>query len=83
MTDQPTETVGRETLTSYAELAEIITHLPMLAREHRRGGRLSLRTAADQIGMGFNSLYRFEKGCDVNFASLVAILRWLDTKEDR
>lgn len=78
MTDTP---ATEPPLTTYSELAEILTNLPLLVRERRRGDRLSLRAAAEQAGIGFNSLYRFEKGHDVNGDNLAAILRWLDRQE--
>lgn len=64
--------------TTYAELADVISNLPLIAREHRRHRRLSLRAAATECGIGFNSLFRLEKGENVSLDNAVAILRWLD-----
>lgn len=48
-----------------------------LAREHRSALRLNLRDAAEQIGIAFNSLSRFERGYAPDAPGLLAILRWL------
>ncbi len=69
-----------DVLTSYAELADLLESLPFLVREGRRVRRLSLRAAGEQSGVGFNTLFRVERGmggCSVPNA--IEILRWLDT----
>lgn len=65
-------------LTTYADLASILEKLPLLLREARRARHLNLRGAADQIGVSFNSLSRFERGNDVLLSNATAVLRWLD-----
>jgi transcriptional regulator with XRE-family HTH domain len=51
--------------------------LPRLARNQREARGLSLRAAAEEIGMSFNSLSRFERGELPDVTALLAILRWL------
>jgi transcriptional regulator with XRE-family HTH domain len=68
-------------LTTYGELAEVIDNLPLLVRERRRQMRLSVRSAAAQIGMSFSTVSRLENGADLNGENLAAILRWLDAPE--
>jgi transcriptional regulator with XRE-family HTH domain len=65
-------------LSSYAELAQVITDLPVIVRSARRMRRLSLRGAAEQIGLGFTTVQRVEAGHDMDTGTLVALLRWLD-----
>lgn len=69
MNDQPTP---------YAELADVTTNLPLLLREARRARGLSMRTAADQLGMSFSTVQRIEIGQDCVLSNAVAVLRWLD-----
>lgn len=68
-------------LTPYAELAEVLANLPLLVRERRRQERLSIRAAAEQIGISFSTIHRMEHGDDMNEASLAAVLRWLAREE--
>lgn len=68
-------------LTPYAELAEVLANLPLLVRDRRRQQRLSIRAAAEQIGISFSTISRMENGDDMNEASLAAVLRWL-ARED-
>jgi transcriptional regulator with XRE-family HTH domain len=68
-------------LTPYGELAEVLANLPLLVRERRRQQRLSVRAAAEQIGISFSTISRMENGDDMNEASLAAVLRWL-ARED-
>lgn len=66
-------------LSSYAELAALITALPIIVRERRRTERVSIRTAATEIGVSAATLCRLEAGgVGVQGDSLVAILMWLD-----
>jgi ribosome-binding protein aMBF1 (putative translation factor) len=67
-----------EQLTTYTELAAVISNLGMLTREARRARGLSLRAAAQQIGCSNSTILRFENGEDVNLSNAVAILHWLD-----
>jgi ribosome-binding protein aMBF1 (putative translation factor) len=71
-----------EQLTTYSELAAVISNLGMLTREARRARGLSLRAAAQQIGCSMSTVLRFEQGEDVNLSNAVAILRWLDWNAD-
>ncbi len=48
-----------------------------LTRERRKALDLNLRDAAEQIGIAFNSLSRFERGHAPDAPGLLAILRWL------
>lgn len=65
-------------LSTYGELVDVIDLLPRLLREIRRLRGLSLRDAADEIGVAFNSLSRFERGQDILLSNAVSVLRWLD-----
>ena len=64
-------------LTSYAELLQLLAALPLLAREKRRRCGLSLRAAADEIGISFSTLTRFENGENLALSNAVAVLRWV------
>lgn len=66
------------TPTSYTELAHVLDNLGLIVRERRRGLGLSLRGAAEQIGVSPSSIMRIESGEDANTRSVAAILRWLD-----
>ncbi|MEU1736485.1 helix-turn-helix transcriptional regulator [Streptosporangium sp. NPDC020145] len=70
MTDEPT---------SYSELAEVLTELPLLVRETRRARRLNQSRAAEQIGVSIATISRIEAGEGLHVASVLPILRWLDT----
>ena len=64
-------------LTSYAELAEVLSNLQIICRETRRVRGLSLRETAEQIGIGFNTLTRIEQGADAVMSNVIPVLRWL------
>lgn len=68
-------------LTSYAELADVISNLPLLLREARRQRRLSLRAAAREMGVSFSTVYRIEQGDDCALSNAMIVLRWLDRRE--
>lgn len=70
--------VSDGTLTTYAELAQVIDLLPVLVRARRRADRLSIRAAAAQAGMSFSTLARVENGEQMSGESLKALLLWLD-----
>jgi transcriptional regulator with XRE-family HTH domain len=71
-------------MTPYLELAAVVEALPVLVRERRRCLGLSLREAARQLDVGFNTLARIERGEDYNSRVLPALLRWLGpTPEER
>lgn len=59
------------------QVAEVLGNLPMLLRETRRSRHLSLRTAAEQIGMSFHTVSRIESGEDCALSNAVKILHWL------
>lgn len=63
--------------TSYAELADVLTNLPLLLRETRRRRGLSLRAAARELEMSFSTVSRFENGEDIVLSNAVDILRWV------
>lgn len=56
---------------------------PKQVRLYRRVLGLSLRDAAEEIGMSFTALHRFERGQSVVARQLPAILRWIDVNRDR
>jgi transcriptional regulator with XRE-family HTH domain len=64
--------------TTYAELADVLTSLPVLLREARRQRRLSIRAAAVQIGISFSTVDRIERGHDHTIDNAIAVFRWLD-----
>ncbi|MFF5212796.1 multiprotein-bridging factor 1 family protein [Streptosporangium sp. NPDC000396] len=72
MTDEPT---------SYTELAEVLTALPLLMREARRARHLSQKQAAEQIGVAIATIRRIESGEGLHVGSALAVLRWMDTGE--
>lgn len=51
--------------------------LPRIVKGQREARGLSLRAAAEEIGMAFNSLSRFERGELPDVSGLLGILRWL------
>lgn len=66
----------------YYDLADRIAALPHACRHVRSVYRLHLREAADQIGVGYADLSRFERGeLDVRMSTLVKIARWVDERE--
>lgn len=67
------------TLTSYAELSDLLASLPVLLREARRARRLSVRAAAREMNMSFATVSRIENGEDCVLSNAVTVLRWLDT----
>jgi transcriptional regulator with XRE-family HTH domain len=71
-----------EQLTPYAELAGVIARLPLLLREARRARGLSLRATAKELGVSFSTVSRLEEGNDCALSNAVAVLIWLDTRED-
>ncbi len=67
-------------LTSYGELADLLTSLPLLLREARRARQASMRTVAEQIGVSAGTVCRIEAGEDSSLSSAVAVLRWLGAR---
>lgn len=70
--------MSQQTISTYAELAEVLENLPLIVREARRARRVSLRCAGQQMGVDFNTLGRLERGHDIRIDVLSAIFRWLD-----
>lgn len=70
-------------LTSYAELAGVLAHLPLLLREARRQRQLSIREAARQLGCSFATVHRIEAGDDCVLSNVTKVLLWLHDPEWR
>lgn len=70
--------MSKQELSSYAELAEVIEHLPILIRETLRTRKLSLRQAGLEIGTSASKIMRIERGDDFSAKTIVDVLRWLD-----
>ncbi len=64
-------------LSGYIELADILGQLDVLARSARRMRRLTLRSAATEIGVAPSTLKRIEDGEDCAVSSAMRVLRWL------
>ncbi len=64
-------------LAQQASVASLVADLGTQAKQRRQAEGLSLRAAAEQIGIGFNTLRRFEKGQDCSLTNAIALLRWL------
>jgi transcriptional regulator with XRE-family HTH domain len=60
-----------------AQVAAVLTALPLLVQHARRAQGLSVRAAAAQIGCSFSMISRFENGRAVSPPNAVALLRWL------
>lgn len=67
-----------DSLTGYGEMADVVEMLGMLVREARRARGLSLRAAADQIGIHASTVMRIEQGQPHVSDVTVELLRWLD-----
>ena len=65
-------------LTTYSELADVLTELPTLIRAERRRRGVSVRQVARESGMSFSTVNRFENGEDANLSNVMSLLRWLD-----
>lgn len=63
--------------TTYAELADLLRSLPLLVREKRRRQGLSLRAAADQSGVDFSTMRRYEAGENIMLAAAIDLLVWV------
>ena len=65
-------------LSPYDELISILDSLPVLVREKRRRLGLSLRAAADEIGMSAPTIQRCEAGQkEVSLTNATILLRWV------
>lgn len=59
-------------------LSEALASLPNAVIAVRTARRLSLRQAADEMGMSFMTLTRLEKGENCTLGHLVAAARWIE-----
>jgi ribosome-binding protein aMBF1 (putative translation factor) len=64
-------------LVSYADVISIIDQLPMMVKEKRRQRGLSLREAAEESGVSFNAISRFERGGITMSDHLRKLLDWV------
>jgi transcriptional regulator with XRE-family HTH domain len=69
---------GRGELLGYDEVIAILEVLPVILREARRRKGLSTREAADQLGVSFSSVSRWERPqqCMPDRPAVIRILRW-------
>lgn len=64
---------------SYREVHNVVAHLPIVLRNVRARRDLSLRDAADEIGISYTSLWRFERGNQsLDVGSVLLLITWLD-----
>lgn len=59
-----------------------IEDLAVMLREHRKREKLSLRAAAQEAGVSFNTLARIERGQIPDTGTLVKVIAWLDVSPD-
>lgn len=64
-------------LTSYAELADVLSSLPGLLRAERRRRQLSVRAAAGELRVAPSTVGRIEDGQSCALTVAVQVLRWL------
>lgn len=68
---------------SFRVMAAVISELPEIVRANRARRGVSLRQAAEEIGIAFTSLHRFEQmKKTMNQMSIVRLLVWLDRFSD-
>jgi hypothetical protein len=65
-------------LTTYGEMADVLSNLRFLTREVRRARRLSMRGAATEMGIPASVLHRMEQGSTPSLSNVVSILEWLE-----
>lgn len=65
----------------YASTIATLTALPQQLRDRRASAALSLRAAAQIIGVSTSTLHRIETGRGANLRSVIAVLRWLADTE--
>lgn len=58
---------------------DVLENIAELVRRARDARGLSLRVAAAEIGIGFNTLYRVERGGEARLRQVTAIVRWLSS----
>lgn len=62
--------------TGYDEVIGVLESLPVIVREARRRKGLSLRSAAEEIGVSFSTMSRIEAGHGCVLESAIAVLWW-------
>lgn len=62
----------------YADAIATIEELPTMLRIVRRLRGISLRTAAEEIGISFSTVDRIERGEECYLSAALACLRWVD-----
>ena len=67
----------------WGQSARCVETAPRALRVYRGVRGLSLREAADEIGVAHATLWRFEQGESVHSRHLPGILRWLDANRER
>ena len=65
-------------LSSFADLAQVISDLPVIVRAARRMRRLSVRALADEVGVSPMTISRVENGREAEGPTLRLLLLWLD-----
>lgn len=66
----------------YEEIIEVLTALHVMLRETRRRKGLSTRAAAEELGVSFSSVSRWERNaklCVPDLPATIRILRWMAT----
>lgn len=67
----------KHTLTSYIELVDILSNLPILVKEKRRRLQISQRELGRALNMSFATISRFERGEDAMLSSIIPLLKWV------
>jgi DNA-binding XRE family transcriptional regulator len=65
-------------LATYAELADVLSHVRLLLQSMRRTRQLTMQEVADEIGFSIATVSRIESGKDCSLSNAVSVLRWLD-----
>lgn len=67
-------------LTTYGEIADVLSNLRLIVREARRRDRLTLAALAEASGVrSASTIHRFEGGQELSVENVIALLRWLDS----
>lgn len=61
-------------------LANLMYDLPVLVAAKRTRTGLTLRGAAEQVGVEHHTILRIERGYDCRVSTLIRVLTWLDTE---
>lgn len=64
----------------HKSLITAIERVPERTRSTRQERGLSVKVAAEQIGVNLKTLTTFEQGIDSYSTTLLAVLRWLDSQ---